>query len=136
VGRGDDAQAGRAARCAARDSGGAPEVEEDDAEEEDGEEEPQRSGQVGEEVGRVPGAYGGGPVAWRGRGRRQVGRWRILGGRRWHRILWGRGLGRGGRQRSGRMTAAEGEDTTSTMAADQGRKSGQVLEGESRCFYI
>jgi hypothetical protein len=43
--------------------------------------------------------------------------------------------GRRGRRRSGRMTAAE-EDTTTTMAADRGRKSGQVLEGEGRCFYI
>jgi hypothetical protein len=35
------------------------------------------------------------------------------------------------------MTAKEEEeDTTSTMAADRGRKSGQVLEGEGRYFYI
>jgi hypothetical protein len=32
--------------------------------------------------------------------------------------------------------AAEEEDTTTTMAADQGRKSGQVLEVEGRYFYI
>jgi hypothetical protein len=32
--------------------------------------------------------------------------------------------------------AEEEEDMTTTMAADQGRKSGQVLEGEGRCFYI
>jgi hypothetical protein len=45
--------------------------------------------------------------------------------------------GRGGRRQSGRMTvAAEEEDTTTTMVADLGRKSGQVLEGEGRCFYI
>jgi hypothetical protein len=34
------------------------------------------------------------------------------------------------------MTAAEEEDTTMTMTADLGRKSGYVLEGEGRCFYI
>jgi hypothetical protein len=37
------------------------------------------------------------------------------------------------------MTVAEEEeeeDTTTMMAADRGRKSGQVLEGEGRCFYI
>jgi hypothetical protein len=44
--------------------------------------------------------------------------------------------GRSGRRRSGRMTIAVEEDTTTTMAADRGRKSGQVLEGEGRCFYI
>jgi hypothetical protein len=34
------------------------------------------------------------------------------------------------------MTAAEEENTTTMMAADQGQKSGQVLEGEGHCFYI
>jgi hypothetical protein len=35
------------------------------------------------------------------------------------------------------MTAAAvEEDTMTTMAADRGRKSGYVLEGEARCFYI
>jgi hypothetical protein len=33
-------------------------------------------------------------------------------------------------------TAKEEEDTTTTTAADQGRKCGQVLEGEGRYFYI
>jgi hypothetical protein len=43
--------------------------------------------------------------------------------------------GRCGSQRSGRMTTTEEEeDTSRTMVADQGRKSGQVLGG--RCFYI
>jgi hypothetical protein len=39
--------------------------------------------------------------------------------------------------RSGRMTSAvEEEDKKTTMAVDRGLKSGQVLEGEGRCFYI
>jgi hypothetical protein len=33
-------------------------------------------------------------------------------------------------------TTEEVEETTTTMAADRVRKSGQVLEGEGRCFYI
>jgi hypothetical protein len=129
AGRGDDAQDGRAARHAARSGGGrAPEAGEDDAEEEDGEEadarsmgirEPQRPGQVGEEA-----AFWGSTAADRRPGAGQGRRW-ISGGRRRRRIPWGRGRGRLGRRRSGRMTAAaEEEDTTTTMAADQGRKSG------------
>jgi hypothetical protein len=43
--------------------------------------------------------------------------------------------GRHERQWSERMTVVE-EDTTMTMAADRGRKSGQVREEEGRCFYI
>jgi hypothetical protein len=102
-----------------------PETGEDGVEEEDGaaaEEprRPERPRHVGEEAARVPGADGGGPAVWRGRGCR-----RISGGRRWRIIPCGRGRGRRGRRRSGRMTAAEEEeDTTTTMAADRGRKSG------------
>jgi hypothetical protein len=109
--------------------GGAPEAGEDGAMEEDGaaaaeprrpgrtarRQSPGRPGQVGEEAAHVPGADGGGPAAWRGPGRRRISR-----GRRRRRIPWGRGWGRRGRRRSGRMTAAAEEDTTKTMAADRG----------------
>jgi hypothetical protein len=96
--RGDDAQDCRAARRAARGGGsGAPEAGEDGAEKEEGEEadvrsmgirEPRRSGRVGEEAARVPGADGGGPTAWRGA--------RVsadFGTPAAARILWGRGRG-------------------------------------------
>jgi hypothetical protein len=76
-----------------RGGGGAPGAGEDGVEEEDGaaaEEprRPERPRHVGEEAARVPGADGGGPAVWRGRGCR-----RISGGRRRRIIPWGRGRG-------------------------------------------
>jgi hypothetical protein len=62
-----------------------------------------RPGQVGEEADRVPGADGGGPATWWGRGHRRVGGRRIPGGRRRRRIPRGRGRG-------ARWKAAVGED--------------------------
>jgi hypothetical protein len=107
-----------------RGGGGAPEAGKDGAEEEDGAAAAEtrfsgRPGQVGEEAARVPGADGGGPAAWRGRGC-----WRISGARRRQRIPWGRGRGAPRKRRTARMTAAAEEEEATTTTADRGRKSG------------
>jgi hypothetical protein len=93
--------------------------------EEYGDQEPRRPGQVGEEAARVPGADGDGPVVWQrgeGIGGSVDGGFREAGGGGESRGA--EDGGRCGRRRSGRMTAAAVEDTTTTMAAYRGRKSG------------
>jgi hypothetical protein len=75
-----EGRGGRRGGGGRHDVGEAPEAGEDGAKEEDGAAaaEPRRSGrtgQVGEEAARVPGADGGGPAAWQG-ARVLAGFWR------------------------------------------------------------
>jgi hypothetical protein len=138
-----------AARRAACGDGGASEAGEDGAEE-DGEEADARrmgrrspgggggrSGRRSPGATHVPGADGGGPPAWRGRGRRRVGGRRIPGGRQWRRIprCRGRGVPR---------KAAVGEDDGDSGGGhddDNGggsgmKKSPSAREGGSLLLYI
>jgi hypothetical protein len=124
----------RSGRTGGKARGGTSKAREDGAEEEDVEEAYTRSmgikspGGQGRS-GRKPPAFQG-PTAtdrWCGRGvRASAGWWTADFGRpaEAENPVGQRTGGHCGRRRSGRMTAAAVEDTTTMMAADRGRKSG------------
>jgi hypothetical protein len=116
--------------------GGAPKAGVDSTKEDDREEADARSMGIRSPGGR--GRSGRKPAAFREPTAWQGARASADSGRRGRlRITGGRGRGRRERWRLGSMTTTEEvEDTTTTMAANRVRKSGQVLEGEGRCFYI